>query len=156
MNYKTLILLFIPLISCTQNMQKKESEPVYRMLSTSLEEPDRQKKDLEKSKVIFNMDFDTGDFKGEYKGTPFSGNFVIEHTAAGFVKGFIYRVSLGYLSNEAVDDQEKESFFKQLVYTNRIYFNPDRLIEPDFINLELSQAEMNTKLYFAQIINTKK
>lgn len=111
-------------------------------------------KELNKSKTNIEIDFETGDFKGQFNDISYSGNFLIEHTAAGFVKGFIYTVSLGYLSKPITDDKATQQFFDQLIKTNRIYFNPEKILEPDYINIELVQTLDKTELNFTKIIKT--
>jgi hypothetical protein len=127
-------------------MATYSSEPYYKLVSSISENAEDLKKEVRKSKVQLEMDFETGDFKGRYIDTDFHGNYIIEHTSAGFAKGFYYRVSLGGLSKGLSTSAEEEAFFEQLIRCKKISVMPDKLANPSYIRIELSDNDQKIQL----------
>ncbi len=122
------------------------TEPFYRLVSSVSESTEELKKDARKSKIQLEIDFETGNFKGKYRDNAFQGNYTIEHTSAGFTKGFFYRVSLGGLSKGVSESAEEDAFFEQLINCKRISVVPDKLANPTYIVLEFSENDKKIQM----------
>lgn len=122
------------------------TEPFYRLVSSVSENVEDLKKDARKSKVQLEMDFETGNFKGKYRETDFQGSYSIEHTSAGFAKGFFYRVSLAGLSKGVSQSTAEDAFFEHLINCKRISVVPDKLANPTYIVLEFSENDKKIQM----------
>lgn len=141
MNIKNILLLSLLLLSCSKRRINLTTEPFYKLVSSVSENTEEIKKDVRKSKVQLEIDFETGNFKGKYRDTDFQGSYTIEHTSAGFAKGFFYRVSLAGLSKGVSDSAEEEAFFEHLINCKRISLVPDKLTYPNYIVLEFTASD---------------
>lgn len=145
---KFLVLFFILALQLSCKHSKKTSEPLterYRLVAGTTKE------DLsawQKSKDWMEIDTETGNFKGVFHQTGFSGNFVIKKVSPGFAKGFYYTVELGFLEKNATDSKRSLAFFSKLESAKRLYFYPDKLMEPNWIYLEISSGTDSDLLKF--------
>ena len=146
-----LLFAFISLITACQ----KKSHPTitmptekYRLLPKSTEDLVELKSQWKKSKIEIEMDFKTGEFKGFYKKTPFSGKYDIQKVTSGFVKGFNYKVELAYLNKDGSENAKLDEFVEKLAKCERIFVTPDKLIDSQFVTAEFKSAEEGDKLMF--------
>ncbi|HLO42990.1 MAG TPA: hypothetical protein VK175_01580 [Leadbetterella sp.] len=144
-------LFFLVFLSSCQ----KKSHPVitmptekYRLLNTSSEDLAELKKQWGKSKIELEIDFKTGEFKGFYKKTAFSGKYDIQKVTSGFVKGFNFKVELAYLTKDGSENAKLDEFVEKLAKCERIFVTPDKLIDSQFVTAEFKSAEEGDKLMF--------
>lgn len=114
------------------------TDPYYKLINSAHENVDELKNNAKKSKVKLIVDFETGAFEGNYKDNNFKGSYTIEHTSAGFSKGFFYRVSLESLKKAVSASSEEDEFFDQIINCNKISIVPDKLSNPSYVILELA------------------
>ena len=120
----------------------------YRLLPKSTEDLVELKSQWKKSKIEIEMDFKTGDFKGFYKKTAFSGKYDIQKVTSGFVKGFNYKVELAYLTKDGSENAKLDEFVEKLAKCERIFVTPDKLIDSQFVTAEFKSAEESDRLMF--------
>lgn len=120
----------------------------YRLLPKSTEDLVELKSQWKKSKIEIEMDFKTGDFKGFYKNTAFSGKYDIQKVTSGFVKGFNYKVELAYLTKDGSENVKLDEFIEKLAKCERIFVTPDKLIDSQFVTAEFKSGEESDKLMF--------
>jgi hypothetical protein len=120
----------------------------YRLLPKSTEDLVELKSQWKKSKIEIEMDFKTGEFKGFYKKTAFSGKYEIQKVTSGFVKGFNYKVELAYLTKDGSENAKLDEFVEKLAKCERIFVAPDKLIDSQFVTAEFKSAEESDKLMF--------
>ena len=148
----TFLLLFC-LFSCHKKNQPVIAMPTekYRLLSKSTENLADLKMLWNKSKIEIEVDYKTGDFKGFYKKTAFSGKYDIQKVTSGFVKGFNYKVELAYLSKEGSENARFDEFVEKLAKCERIFVTPDRLVDSQFVTAEFKSAEESGTLLFVMM-----
>lgn len=144
-----LFFLFF-LISCQKKNHPVITMPteIYRLLDTSSEDLAELKKQWGKSKIEIEMDFKTGDFKGLYKKTAFSGKYDIQKVTSGLVKGFNYKVELAYLTKDCLENAKLDEFVEKLAKCERIFVTPDKSIDSQFVTAEFKSTEESDKLMF--------
>jgi hypothetical protein len=120
----------------------------YRLLNTSSEDLAELRKQWGKSKIELEIDFKTGDFKGFYKKTAFSGKYDIQKVTSGLVKGFNYKVELAYLTKDGSENAKLDEFVEKLAKCERIFVTPDKLIDSQFVTAEFKSGEDSNKLMF--------
>ncbi|WP_255077206.1 hypothetical protein [Lacihabitans sp. CCS-44] len=120
----------------------------YRLLPKSTEDLVELKSQWKKSKIEIEMDFKTGEFKGFYKKTAFSGKYDIQKVTSGFVKGFNYKVELAFLTKDGSENAKLDEFVEKLAKCERIFVTPDKLIDSQFVTAEFKSAEESDKLMF--------
>jgi hypothetical protein len=148
------IALFFAFLSIFSACQKKNHPTItmptekYRLLDTSSEDLAELKKQWKKSKIGIEIDFKTGEFKGFYKKTAFSGKYDIQKVTSGFVKGFNYKVELAYLTKDGSENAKLDEFVEKLAKCERIFVTPDKLIDSQFVTAEFKFSEETNKLMF--------
>lgn len=154
------LLPFFFLFSCKNQApaittMEKETTNVeqYRLLSKEFKNEEAQTKAYKKAKNYFSMNPDSGNFEGEIEGIHFTGNFEIKNISSGFVKGFSYKVTLGYLSSNTTENTKAIAFFEHLSEATKLYFYPDNLANPTWHFLEITATKNDKKLIFARNIN---
>lgn len=133
--FPALLLVFT---ACSHRLPRKSSEITYRLVTELSDDLKKLQKATTRSKAELEIDFETGNFKGRYKSHDFTGNYVIEHVSAGFVKGFFYRVRVEDLHKPEPRGAEEEAFFEKLQAADRLYVAPDKLGSPAYTVLEIS------------------
>ncbi len=152
MIFRILPVLLALLAACSHRLPRKSPENTYRLVSEVSDDLQKLKKAAGRSKVMLEIDFETGRFNGRYKDHDFTGNYTIEHVSAGFVKGFFYRVKLGDLKQPESKNSGEQAFFEKLAAVDRFYVAPDRPANPSYTILELRDATSSgTKLLFIRL-----
>ncbi|MCP9754831.1 hypothetical protein EGI26_06605 [Lacihabitans sp. CCS-44] len=148
------IAFFFAFLSLISGCQKKNHPTItmptekYRLLPKSTEDLVELKSQWKKSKIEIEMDFKTGEFKGFYKKTAFSGKYDIQKVTSGFVKGFNYKVELAFLTKDGSENAKLDEFVEKLAKCERIFVTPDKLIDSQFVTAEFKSAEESDKLMF--------
>lgn len=148
------IALFFAFLTLFTACQKKNHPTItmptekYRLLPKSTEDLVELKSQWKKSKIEIEMDFKTGEFKGFYKKTAYSGKYDIQKVTSGFVKGFNYKVELAYLTKDGSENSKLDEFVEKLAKCERIFVTPDKLIDSQFVTAEFKSAEEGDKLMF--------
>lgn len=150
MIFRVFLASILVFTACSHRLPRKGSELMYRLIPELSDDLKKLQKAADQAKAELEIDFETGNFKGRYQKHEFTGNYVIEHVSAGFVKGFFYRVSPGELNRPESRNAEEEAFFERLAGADRLYVAPDKLGAPAYTVLEI-HAE-NGKLVFIKII----
>lgn len=145
---------FFFLFSCKNQapavIMEKDSVERYRLLVKEPKNDEARTKAYKKAKNYFSMNPDSGNFEGEIEGVHFTGNFEIKNVSSGFVKGFSYKVTLGYLSSNTTENAKAITFFEHLSKATKLYFYPDNLANPTWHFLEITSAENDKKLFFCK------
>jgi hypothetical protein len=146
----SVLISFTLLLAC-----QKKNNPIiaiptekYRLLNTSSEDFAELKKQWGKSKIELEIDFKSGDFKGMYKKTAFSGKYDVQKVTSGLVKGFNYKVELAYLTKDGSENAKLDEFVEKLAKCERIFVTPDKLIDSQFVTAEFKSGEESKKLMF--------
>ncbi len=151
MKYLSSVLIsFTLLLACQKNNHPVIAMPTekYRLLNTSSEDFAELKKQWGKSKIELEIDFKSGDFKGMYKKTAFSGKYDVQKVTSGLVKGFNYKVELAYLTKDGSENAKLDEFVKKLAKCERIFVTPDKLIDSQFVTAEFKSGEESKKMMF--------
>lgn len=145
-----ILICFGLFTSCHKKQRPLITMPVekYKLLAKPSEDLIELKKLWDKSKVAFEMDFSTGEFKGVYKKKSYSGKYDIQKVSSGFVKGFNYKVELAYLGTDESEDVQFDKFINKLARCRRIFVKPDRLIDSQYVTAELRTDDESEKLLF--------
>ncbi len=133
MTFRTFLILALFLTACSHRIS-----PSYRLVTELSEDLKELQKTAARSKTAWEVDLETGDFKGRYKSHTFTGKYAIEHVSAGFVKGFFYRVKLQELNRPSSRNAGEEAFFERLSAARRLYVAPDKLRQPDYTFMEVT------------------
>lgn len=151
MTFRTLLVLFMLLTACSHRLPRKRMSSTYRLVPELSDNLKKLKETAIRSKAEIEIDFETGYFKGRYRNHDFTGNYLIEHVSAGFVKGFFYRVRMEDLHRPEAQNGEEEAFFESLSRAKRLYVAPDKLAEPAYTLLEITAAEPAEKLILVKM-----
>lgn len=151
MTSRLFLILLLVFSACAHRPPRKGTETAYRLITELPDDLKKPEKAAVRSKAALELDFDTGHFKGWYKNHDFTGNYIIEHVSAGFVKGFFYRVRMENLNRPESGNTEENAFFEHLSTARRLYVAPDKRVDPAYTVLEISSAEPETKLIFIKI-----
>lgn len=149
MNPRLLLFSFLLIFGCTKKMNFSPDD--YLLLKTIPSELSEIQKLGKKSKAAIQINLKTGEFSGKYGNKDFSGKYNIEHTSAGFAKGFYYRVSLDSLSKPNSSSEKEIAFFDNLAKCKKISFMPDVLANPSYFTIEMSNPESESILEFVKI-----
>ncbi len=150
---RLLLLFLLVLTACSPRLPRQGNDAFYRHVS-GLQE-DKLPKELSRSRVTLEVNFETGDFTGKYRKHDFTGKFSIDHVSAGFVKGFFYRVHLEKLTRLPSGNAEEEAFFEHLSAASRLYLAPDRLPAPTYTFLEIRKPGNESPLIFVKMFRDR-
>ncbi len=151
MIFRVFTALLLVFTACSHRLPRKGPEITYRLVTELSDDLKKLQKAAARSKAELEIDFETGNFKGRYKDHDFTGNYVIKHVSAGFIKGFFYRVSPGSLNRPGSRNAEEEAFFEKLAAANRLYVAPDKLGDPAYTVLEITNPDSDAKLIFVKM-----
>ena len=151
MTFRISLVLLILLTACSNRLPKKNMQTTYRLVTEISDDLKALQKSATRSKAELEIDTETGHFRGRYKSHNFTGKYTIEHTSAGFVKGFFHRVRIEELDRPESRNEEEEAFFEHLSGARRLYIAPDKPGQPAYVTLEISRPDNDKKLVFVKI-----
>lgn len=101
------------------------------------------------SNDFLDISIEKGELNGVFKNGKFMGFYGVLNTSIGFVKGFRYRMALGYLQRDVLTDQRFIDYTQALADGKTFYFYPDVLASPKWHFLEIS-GEGERTLHFVR------
>ncbi|WP_341226839.1 hypothetical protein [uncultured Arcticibacterium sp.] len=96
------------------------------------------------SSNYLDIDIEKGELNGKFNTGSFTGFYEVVSTSIGFVKGFKYRMALGYLQRDVMNNPTFINFTQTLADGKGFYFYPDVLANPTWHFLEISSADNET------------
>jgi GT2 family glycosyltransferase len=119
----------------------------YRLVKNASEDIESLKKAISKSDIIFEMNFDSGNFKGKHGQINFNGKYTIKKVNSGFTKGFNYEVELESLQSDATNTKSEEKFIQSLASCTSIFIAPNRLYQPTHTQMDIKGENQKISLY---------
>jgi hypothetical protein len=119
----------------------------YRLVKNASEDFESLKKAISKSEVIFEMNFESGKFKGKHGELNFLGKYNIKKVNSGFTKGFNYEVELESLESDPTNTKSEEKFIESLANCTSIFIAPNRLYQPTHTQMDIKSDKQKITLY---------
>ncbi|AWW00582.1 hypothetical protein [Arcticibacterium luteifluviistationis] len=96
------------------------------------------------SNNFLEIDIEKAELNGKLNNKSFKAFYDVLSTSIGFVKGFKYRLTLGYLQRDVVNEQRFINYTQALAEGQGFYFYPDVLASPSWHFLEISGGDNET------------
>jgi hypothetical protein len=145
-------LLFV-LITCVFACKNHKTPMIalpkdeYRLVKNASENLESLKKAISKSDIVFEMNFDSGNFKGKHGQINFYGKYNIKKVNSGFSKGFNYEVELESLQSDQTTSKAEGKFVETLANCTSIFIAPNRLYQPTHTQMDIKSENQKISFY---------